>query len=197
MMEYGPTYGTMTWGPLSRFPSDVPVTQTSSNASLPSLPTTGNGDLSPMTLSNPSNDSLDASTVLSPRLLNSQTRYPTYTESDVLALSATTLTGTEKSIVQTLSELPKLFVAEQHSDKSHSISRGNIFYIPVESKHIPEFCLAGETRMKLQLCIGFADPRVPAKVVKRMNSLMTEKENLPTSKVQNISGGMDTMEYPM
>lgn len=103
----------------------------------------------------------------------------------------------EQAIVQTLNELPKLFAVEQPSDKSPSIFHGNIYFTPVESKHIPEFCLAGETRLKLQLCVGFVDPRVPARVVQRMNSLMTGKENMPISKAQNISGGMATMEYPL
>ncbi len=198
MTDSGPTSGTMTPDDLSLSIHDVPTTLTSSNE-WPKSPTKmSNGNLCLMTPLNPVCDTRDAFATSPPPLPRRRDCSRLTMELDAPALPAITSIGmNEQAIVQTLNELPKLFVVEQPSDKSPSIFHGNIYFTPVESKHIPEFCLAGETRLKLQLCVGFADPRVPARVVQRMNSLMTEKENMPTSRAVNTSGGMDTMEYPM
>ena len=119
------------------------------------------------------------------------------TELDAPAPLATTSTGTAKALAATLQSLPQTFVVERPLRISPQLIQGPIYGIPVESMHSPTWCLAGETRMKLQLYAGIADPQVPEKVVQRMNRLMTGQDELPTTKRSTTSGGMDTMEYPM
>jgi hypothetical protein len=119
------------------------------------------------------------------------------TESDAPALPATTSTGTAKALEATFQSLPPIFVVERPLRISPQLIQGPTYGIPVESMHCPTWCLAGETRMKLQLYVGISDPRVPERVVQRMNRLMTGQDELPTTKRSTTSGGMDTMEYPM